>query len=88
MNINLNAQLNMRRVDAAGVNKPAEGVAQPESAKRADFFGSSLTVTTSKATKADALDETGDLDLRRDDDLGRLVMAAFDFKPPEMPDFV
>ena len=88
MNIDLNAQLNMRRVDVASVKQPAEGVAQAELSERADFFGSSLKVTAATPAKTDALDELRDTDLRRDDDLGQLMTKAFDFQPPEMPNFV
>lgn len=47
-----------------------------------------LTVTRPEPTGVDMMEEDFEADLRRDDAIGRLVVSAFDLKPPEMPEFV
>lgn len=89
MNVELNTSFGAKRLDAAGMKMP-EGVlaAQVDSSNRMGLSGPSLTVTSAKALLVEAFDEISDATLRRDDDLGQLMTKAFDFQPPEMPNFV
>ncbi len=89
MNVDLKTSMSARRLDGTGFEQPVKGdVAKTDSAQRMRFSDPALTVTTASATPLSALDEMQDVELRRDDDLGQLMMQAFDFQPPEMPNFV
>lgn len=89
MNVDLKTSMNARRVDGAGFEQPVKGdVAKVDVAQQLRFSDPALTVTTASASPLSALDETQDVELRRDDALGKLMVKAFDFQPPEMPDFV
>ena len=89
MNVDLKTSIGARRIDGAGFEQPVKGdVAKLESAGRMGFSHPSLTVTTASASTVAHLDELQDVELRRDDDLGQLMTKAFDFQPPEMPNFV
>ena len=89
MNVDLKTSMSARRLDGTGFEQPVKGdVAKTDSAQRMRFSDLALTVTTASATPLSALDEMQDVELRRDDDLGQLMMQAFDFQPPEMPNFV
>lgn len=89
MNVDLKTSMSARRVDGMGFEQPVKGdVAKVDVAQQMRFSDPALTVTTASASPLSALDETQDVELRRDDALGRLMVKAFDFQPPEMPDFV
>ena len=89
MNVDLKTSMSARRLDNTGLEQPVKGdVAKTDSAQRMRFSDPARTVTTASATPLSALDEMQDVELRRDDDLGQLMMQAFDFQPPEMPNFV
>ena len=89
MNVDLKTSMSARRVDGMGFEQPVKGdVAKVDVAQQMRFSDPVLTVTTASASPLSALDETQDVELRRDDALGQLMVKAFDFQPPEMPDFV
>ena len=89
MNVDLKTSMSARRLDNTGLEQPVKGdVAKMESVQPMRFSDSALKVTAASASPLAALDEVQDADLRRDDDLGQLMMQAFDFQPPEMPNFV
>lgn len=89
MNVDLKTSMSARRVDGTGFEQPVKGdVAKVDVAQQMRFSDPALTVTTASASPLSALDETQDVELRRDDALGQLMVKVFDFQPPEMPDFV
>ena len=89
MNVDLKTSMSARRVDGTGFEQPVKGdVAKVDVAQQMRFSDPALTVTTASASPLSALDETQDVELRRDDALRQLMVKAIDFQPPEMPDFV
>ena len=89
MNIDFNSALNANRIaaaDLAGAQEIAAG--KSDQLKSGGLSGPSLTVTERQLTGLEAIDEHDDADLRKDDALGRLVLSAFDLKPPDAPEFI
>ena len=84
--------LNNNRIGNFGVGLGAletQGVESEhgaQSAKKADMAAFTITegVASPEDISAAAIPEA---ELSRDDDLGRLVTAAFNLPPPPMPDF-
>ena len=89
MDIYLNANSGVNRAANTGLSSVQEAIAEKsDELKGGGIHGPALTVTERQLTGLEALDEYEEVDLRRDDTLGKLVMAAFDLKAPEIPDFV
>jgi len=84
MEINLNTRgLSLGTLSGA---VQGNGVDKAESGFGRGF--DNVTVTSAPASAEDiAAAGISDRDLRRDDDIGRLVMKAFAFEPPPMPKF-
>lgn len=89
MNVDLNTSLNANRLASAGFEQSQNvSAARSDELKGGGIRGPSLTVTEKRLTGLEPLDDNAEADLRRDDALGKLVMSAFDLKPPESPEFV
>jgi hypothetical protein len=89
MNVDLNTSLGANRLGAAGAKRLENGVVeQSAQLTRAGLGGPSLTVSSASSVAVDEAEAITEADLRRDDALGKMVMAAFDFQPPEMPKFI
>ena len=89
MDINLDTSLYAARLASASFEQAQDvSAAKSDMLKGGGINGPALTVTEKQLTGLEALDDNFEADLRRDDALGKLVMSAFDFKPPEAPEFV
>ena len=89
MNVSLDASLRANKLASAGFEQAQDvSAAMSDMLKDGGIHGPALTVTEKQLTGLEALDGNYESDLDRDDALGRLVMSAFDFKPPEAPEFV
>ena len=89
MDINLDTSLYAARLASASFEQAQDvSAAKSDMLKGGGINGPALTVTEKQLTGLEALDDNLEADLRRDDALGKLVMSAFDFKPPEAPEFV
>ena len=89
MDINLNTALNADRVSTVDVDDAEKIIsAKPDQLRDGGIFGPALTVTERQLTGLEAFEESEGVDLRRDDPLGKLVLSAFDLKPPESPEFI
>lgn len=89
MDINPKIDFNANRVASAGFTDAQGGVAAKSDQLEAGWMsGPALVVTEREPTGLESLDEHADADLRKDDPLGRLVLSAFDFKAPEVPEFI
>lgn len=89
MDINLDTSLYTARLASASFEQAQDvSTAKSDMLKGGGINGPALTVTEKQLTGLEALDDNFEADLRRDDALGKLVMTAFDFKPPESPEFV
>jgi hypothetical protein len=90
MEINLNPRTGLNDriapVDFTGGQAVSAALVKQEDA--GGLRGPSLVVTERPVTGLEALESDAELDLRRDDRLGSLVMSAFDLKPPEAPEFI
>lgn len=89
MNIDFTTSLNVKGLETASF-MPLNDIEKDKvnHSGRVNLDNPALTITTSESSPIDEVERVSEEDLRRDDDLGRLVMSAFDFKPPEMPEFV
>ena len=89
MEINLNNSANnavgMRRESTAQVD--TELAAKVSDKAASDRGAVTITRATSGLASAEPVADVPDAALVRDDDLGRLVGAAFNLPPPPMPDF-
>ena len=89
MDINLDTSLYAVRLASASFEQAQDvSAAKSDMLKGGGIHGPALTVTEKQLTGLEALDDNFEADLRRDDALGKLVMSAFDLKPPEAPEFV
>ena len=89
MDINLDTSLYAARLASASFEQAQDvSAAKSDMLKGGGIHGPALTVTEKQLTGLEALDDNFEADLRRDDALGKLVMSAFDLKPPEAPEFV
>ena len=89
MDINLDTSLYAARLASASFEQAQDvSAAKSDMLKGGGIHGPALTVTEKQLTGLEAFDDNFEADLRRDDALGKLVMSAFDFKPPEAPEFV
>ena len=89
MDINLDTSLYAARLASASFEQAQDvSAAKSDMLKGGGIHGPALTITEKQLTGLEALDDNFEADLRRDDALGKLVMTAFDFKPPEAPEFV
>ena len=89
MNIDLNTSLSANRLASANFEQAQDvSAAKSDQLKEGGLRGPSLTITEKQLTGLEPLDDRAEADLRRDDALGKLVMSAFDLRPPESPEFV
>lgn len=89
MNVELKTSMGARRLDGTGFEAPVKGdKAKLGPSEHMSLSRPALTVTSATVSPIADLDDVSALDLRRDDDLGQLISKAFDFQPPEMPNFV
>ncbi|MBR2982833.1 MAG: hypothetical protein IKC80_06340 [Kiritimatiellae bacterium] len=87
MNIDLDSSLRLSRLSAADAVAAGDAPSKKGVKDALRLEGTALTVTEQERLPPGA-GEMEDDDLRRDDALGKLVVSAFDFQPPEMPAFV
>ena len=70
--------------------KASDAGRETASASQTARLKSNLTITEGAAAlkSAEPVTDVAESDLTRDDELGNLVNAAFNFRPPPMPSFV
>ena len=89
MDISLDTSFRANKRASASFEQAQDiSAAKSDMLKGGGIHGPALTVTEKQLTGLEALDDNSEADLRRDDALGKLVMSAFDLKPPEAPEFV
>ena len=89
MNVDLNTSFNANKLASASFEQAQDvSAAKSDMLKGGGILGPALTITEKQLTGIEALDDNFEADLLRDDALGKLVMSAFDLKPPEAPEFV
>ena len=89
MDISLNTNLNTNRTTAVSFTDMQEVIAEKsDQLKGGGIRGPSLTVTERQLSGLEALDDNMDIELDRNDALGKLVMSAFELKAPEAPEFI